>query len=226
MILGEPSLLSHLTEVRSRHIPEGGLSTVIFCGTVRNEATEMSTSLKAHRDIVQEEVNSESANVTGILVGQGNSVLHLLEGPSDSVLRILSRLSAHEHFSEPAIQAGRIVYCVEDRPQRYFPEWFGGPPLQQRESHGEDFTSETSKDVVHELSVNLFEIGKGLQLQMESHEEVELSRYALPGSKLVAALASSSDFFTLEEYVEVYAAPYHIELDTEKTFPLEKLVQY
>lgn len=119
----EPTLLIHQTQVRSR-TDVGGLSTIIFCAKIKAES-ESASVLQAHRRIVEAEVNSEAANVTGILIGQGNSILHLLEGPSDSVVRILANLSGYPLFSDTNVQqSGRIVYSVEDRPQRYFPEWF------------------------------------------------------------------------------------------------------
>jgi hypothetical protein len=65
----EPSLLSHLTEVRAKAIPEGGLSTVIYCGKVRTE-NDLMNALQVHRSFVEEEVNKEQVNVTGILMGQ------------------------------------------------------------------------------------------------------------------------------------------------------------
>lgn len=119
----EHSLESHLNDLREKNIPEGGLSTVIFCGKVKTE-NEIPLVLQIHRKIVEDEVNSEQANVTGILMAQGNSVLHLLEGPSYSILRILGCLSSQKEFCDGGIQIGRVVYSVEDRPVRYFPEWY------------------------------------------------------------------------------------------------------
>ena len=121
MNVDEPSLLDHINQVRSA--VDDGVSTVIYCGKIKSES-DSAAVLQAHRKIVEAEVNSEAANVTGILIGQGTSVLHLLEGPSDSVVRILANLSTSELFLDPMVQqTGRIVYCVEDRPMRFFPEW-------------------------------------------------------------------------------------------------------
>jgi hypothetical protein len=64
----EPNLLSHLTEVRSSS-NEGGLSTVIYCGKFRPDVNTAEI-LQSHRAPVEDEVNSESANVTGILIVQ------------------------------------------------------------------------------------------------------------------------------------------------------------
>ncbi len=105
-------------------------------------------------------------------MNQGNSLVHLLEGPSDAIIRVLCRLSEHEHFQDPFIQSGRIVYCVEDRPQRFFPEWFSCA-IQERRSQTDDLTSDTCKDIVHDLASGLLHVGKELT---ESQREMELNK--------------------------------------------------
>jgi hypothetical protein len=65
----EPSLLSHLDQARTKVLSEGGISTVIYCGKVLAES-ELVSALQVHRTIVEEEVNKESVNITGILMGQ------------------------------------------------------------------------------------------------------------------------------------------------------------
>ena len=65
----EPALLAHLNSNRAKALPEGGLSTVIYCGRVQAES-DLPSALQAHREIVEGEVNREQVNVTGILMGQ------------------------------------------------------------------------------------------------------------------------------------------------------------
>jgi len=48
----------------------------------------------------------------------------------------------------------------------------------------------------------------------------------LPGKNLILLLANSDLFHTLQEYVTAYINPYHIQLESEQTWPLEPLVQY
>jgi hypothetical protein len=70
----EPSLLSHLNEIRKICLPEGGISTIIICGQMNTESSsEMVLSL--HRQIVEDEVNTEEVNITGLLVGQVSLLL-------------------------------------------------------------------------------------------------------------------------------------------------------
>jgi len=151
--------------------------------------------------------------------------LHLLEGPCYSVLHILDQLAEHPHFSDAGLQMGRIIYCVEDRPQRLYPEWYSCT-IQERKSPIEDVNSENSIDIVHDLANGLLAVGKGLQ--NEAQEEVELNRYAehLPGKNLILALSNCTNFFELEEFVEMYSDAYHLELESELTWPLDPLVKY
>jgi hypothetical protein len=227
----EPNLFTHLENSRAKALPEGGLSTVIFCGVIKSEG-DMQAALQVHRKIVENEVNQqESANVTGLLCGQGNTILHLIEGPSFSVLRILSELASSEHFycsteggvaGAGAIQSGNVVYCVEDRPRRYFPEWYSCN-MPEKKVQVEEITDENCKDIVFDLSTRLLTTGSGLTI-----DKLEDARFAdkLPGKNLVVALATSACFFTLEAFVGLFCDPYHVELESEQTWPLERLVTY
>ena len=82
-------------------------------------------------------------------------------------------LSEHEHFRPGGIQAGRIVYNIEDRPNRCYPEWYSCV-IQERRSQVEEVSAESCPDVVHEMSKGLFDVGKGLQGRRS--REVELSQ--------------------------------------------------
>jgi hypothetical protein len=65
----EPTLLTHLNEARTGYFVEGGLSNVIFCGKFKPDI-DVTSVMQAHRKVVEEEVNNESTNVTGILIVQ------------------------------------------------------------------------------------------------------------------------------------------------------------
>ena len=71
MNASEPTLFSHLNEARAGYFPEGGLSNVMLCGRFKADA-DVTAVMQAHRKVVEEEVNNESTNVTGILIVQVN----------------------------------------------------------------------------------------------------------------------------------------------------------
>lgn len=172
----EPSFLTHINEIRKDNFEEdgAGISIVIFCGTFSNEI-DASSVLQVQRVVVEEEVNNDESsgvNMTGILMAQGNSILHMLEGPSESVMRILYNLSIQDHFSK-GLQVGRIVLSMEDRAERSFPEWYSCF-IEERDSPNAESTLESNPSIVVDLASGLFEIGN--KLKTESGEEVELNK--------------------------------------------------
>eukprot|EP01031_Cornospumella_fuschlensis_P025150 gene25150-30374_t len=222
----EPNLLSHLNDVRFKALPEGGLTSVIYCGKVRSEQ-ELMQALQVHRIFVEEEVNKEEVNVTGLLMGQGNAILHLLEGPCYSVLRILNNLANHDHFDvSNGVQSGSIVFNTEDRPRRFFPEWYSCI-IQEQKSADEELTAENYLDVVFEMATKLLDIGTKLRNE-QSQEELEISKFAdrLPGRQLILALSAHDGFFSLPDFAHFYFDPYHATLESERSWPLERLVRY
>lgn len=93
-----------------------------------------------------------------------------------SVLNILKSLSEHPHYnSDGGIQSGRIMYNVEDRPLRSYPNWYSCV-IQERKSAIEDVTAENSIDLANELASGLFEVGKSLDA---ATGEVEIARSLL-----------------------------------------------
>ena len=183
----EPSLLSHLGEVRTKYFAEGGLSNLIFCGKMRSDS-DTAEVFRIHREAIEEEVFNEKSNITGLLVSQGNSVLHFLEGPSASIQRILLALGNNKCFqsvegglqpsnstsslaspgnpNQAALLQGRIVYNVEDRPQRLYPEWYSCT-IPERKSPIDGVTIENCKDVIYDISCKLLEIGKRLTFETQ-----------------------------------------------------------
>ena len=166
--------------------------------------TDGTEILALHRKVVEEEVNSsDKCNVTGLLISQGNSVLHFLEGPSASIQRILLALASSDHFEkidtrshfpgatnssssnssssssamlQPIVkQTGRVIYCVEDRPQRLYPEWYSCT-FPERKTGTDDITAENCKDIVFEISTKLMEVGKRLKAEQQN-DDPEISKY-------------------------------------------------
>ena len=128
----EPSLQNHLDQIRSVNIPEGGLSNILIC--IKHPFDhDVEVSMQFHRylenlisdsllhssnrKIVEDEV-SDVCNITGILIAQGNTLIHFLECPSFHMLRLIRALS-----QDPFQANGKIIYCVEDRPLRIYADW-------------------------------------------------------------------------------------------------------
>ena len=78
-----------------------------------------------------------------------------------------------EHFtSDPPVQTARVIYTVEDRPRRYFPEWYSCA-IPERKSQVDDVSEETCVYVVNEMASKLLEVGSGLQSRSDPSGELE-----------------------------------------------------
>ena len=74
---------------------------------------------------------------------------------------MLYNLAGHKHFLEPDYQSGSIIYNIEDRPKRFFPEWYTAT-IQEKKSQGEDITEENCTNIVYDMANRLLSIGTGL----------------------------------------------------------------
>ena len=105
---------------------------------------------------------------------QGTSILHLLEGPSFSVLSILNELASHPDFGN-SVQTGTVVYSLEDSPKHNFPEWYSCE-IKERKSSADDLNEESCKDVVSDIANKLLKIGEELKGRQNDSQDIELSR--------------------------------------------------
>lgn len=221
----EPNLYTHIKEVREAAMKDDAVSVIIYCGKVKTDA-DVPAGLQTHTKIIEDEVNNEEVNITGILIGQGTSILHLIEAPCNSILRIMTLLSQSEQLSgASATQVGRIILSIEDKPSRHFTSW-NSTIIPEKKSSSDDVNDENCVSLVEDLSARLMDVGIGLQ--SEANSDVEFTRYAdlLPGKNLVVSLASSELFFDVHDFVDCYCSAYSHELQSEMTWPLQPLVSY
>ena len=89
----------------------------------------------------------------------------------------------------------------------------------------DEVSSEMYLEVVHDLATNLLKVGRGLQTD---EGDIDLVRYQehLPGKNLLLALSSSTLFFSVSEFYEVYGESFHVGLSTEQSWPLQPLVRF
>lgn len=102
--------------------------------------------------------------------------MHFIEGPCISILRVLSNLASDQHFKKNSVQSGNIVYNIEDRPMRFFPEWYSCT-VHEKKSQQEELTEENSSDVIFKIASDIMDIGLGLKENI--NEDVDMSRCVL-----------------------------------------------
>lgn len=65
------------------------------------------------------------------------------------------------------------MYDTEDRPKRFFPEWYSCV-ISEQKLQGEEVNSENSEDIVFDMATKMLDLG--VKLSTEVQEELELSR--------------------------------------------------
>ena len=68
-----------------------------------------------------------------------------------------------------------IVFDVEDRPKRFFNEWYSSVINQDKKAQVESVTDDNCKNIAFDLATGLLEIGTGLQSELQTGE-LELTR--------------------------------------------------
>ena len=81
----------------------------------------------------------------------------------------MTKLLVKQKSNDKGSYFDRIVYNVEDRPKRFFPEWYSCVTQEIKASVG-DISEESCIDIIHNLATNLFEIGNALQQSSENLE--------------------------------------------------------
>ena len=72
------------------------------------------------------------------------------------------------------LQTGRVIYCVEDRPQRLYPEWYSST-FPERKARSDDITADNCKDVVFEVSTKLLDVGGKISAEQQN-DDPEISK--------------------------------------------------
>ena len=90
----------------------------------------------------------------------------------------------------------------------------------------EDVTLDNCKDIIYDMNCKLLDIGNKIS-KMTTHD-LDWHQYMdiIPGKNTILSLSNSDLFHNIQEYVNAYIAPYHIQLESEQTWPLEPLVSY
>lgn len=218
------SLADHFDEVRKTYIPEGGLTTLIYCGKIKSE-NERDKVTEMYMNLIDGEMKDNKEKITGYLMFQGNCVVNVMEGESHAILRIVNDARNHEHFTNKAniIQSGRIVYNAEDRPKRFFTS-YDTFTINEKKVQVDELNSETSKDIVHEMATVLLEVGD-IKSQSEESSDDKFdykSIDSLPGKSLILALADCPLFFTIDDFAQYYTGWFPVKLESYEVWPLQK----
>jgi hypothetical protein len=81
--------------------------------------------------------------ITGLKIMCGPYSIHLLEGESSAVKKVLKNLDAHMHGPTPFYSSAWVLHSVDEQPNRVFNHWFCKTVIPQ--GNGKEIKSLTSQ---------------------------------------------------------------------------------
>ncbi|KAK9811240.1 hypothetical protein WJX72_000437 [[Myrmecia] bisecta] len=162
---------------------------------------------------------------TGILVVFPTCLLHMVEGPTSTILELL-RLLRDTSKSETRLQAVTVMSCTEDIPSRAFGKWqtafVDAPPASEKvEAVDPALLVQTASSV----NLGFIHLGRTLAGMTEADgkstlQSLSTSYSELPSQETLLSIVLAEDAPTLQEFLEIMDTPVSIDLDSEQTWPI------
>eukprot|EP00658_Telonema_sp_P-2_P061493 TRINITY_DN5019_c0_g1_i1.p1 TRINITY_DN5019_c0_g1~~TRINITY_DN5019_c0_g1_i1.p1 ORF type:complete len:224 (-),score=57.22 TRINITY_DN5019_c0_g1_i1:419-1090(-) len=203
------------------------LNRVIYVAHVEKSSSDLSALEAFHKPLLNESFDDVS-RCTGLLMHMGNdTVLHMLEGPSQSVEAFIQKL--HNHTGP--LSDIRVILSTEDIPNPAMPSWIVKSINLPR--------ADSDLDAKEPLAPHLYRTYKGLvevgailtELQGEERDraiEDMKGKYheKLPGNELIASMLKSDQTCTLSEFLGIFTEEVQILEESEQIWPMLPGLQY
>lgn len=172
---------------------------------------------------------ARDSNMTGLLVVQEDTCLHLVESQPETVVALMQALEANLSSGEPLFKAGslRIVHCIEDAQLALFGQllmvqnsFASGPAI--------DLTGEGAEKAIYGVVSRLLRLAEELPPPNaerarfeEARERIVREQAALvPSDPVVKALCGTDLLMTLEEWMSIFGTPVAVETHDAAAHPM------
>ena len=207
-----PTLLD-ASDARVSVNPRQSVTRLMYAATFAEGANDVKVSAD-HSELV-DELAAEAA-FTGVLVMNEKAVLHLYEAPCDQALSFLAKLKAKACVGEL-----RVLFSSEDCPERVMNEW--SEHRVSRPAETVDIDAEDPVDASFELYSTLLKIYERMA-KFNDADMMKSNADFVPSSERITAFTKSDKFMSLDEYLEFFHAPIHLELGSEKVWPIQSFM--
>ena len=214
--------LLDVAEARFQETGRGETVTrvVLSAGFGEGSNAEKVSALTQDAKAEAEKVDAANrSNITGGLVVISNSsIAAVLEGPPKKIYSVLNAFAA-----SPLLSKVRVLANIEDAPTRSF-EHFGcytaNPPSEGDVDVSAEGPVSVANDILAKFQSNSFpEAGSSM---------VALSKqgFSVPSASRISACSECTGFPTLSEYLELFASPVSVEVESETVWPLGSTVPW
>lgn len=185
-------------------------------GSSAEKVSSLAQDAKQEAEKVDAAHNSKITG--GLIVISNSSIATILEAPPKKIYSILNAFA-----SSPLLSKVRILANVEDAPTRSF-EHFGcysaNPPSEGDVDVSAEGPVSVASDILAKFQSNAFpEAGSSI---------VALSKtgFDVPSASRISSCSDCSAFPTLTEYLELFASPVSVEVESEMVWPLGSAVSW
>lgn len=183
------------------------------------------------------EATGSEEGLSGLLVCLPSAVVHLVEGPSKELYRMLREVQAvleKKKRENPLFVRGKVVVSTQDIPVRAFPRW-GSKVMGGVRAEAKDREPEPAGTLVSEMYHNLLTLGKhfsAIEYQNDGEWQKMLdgmrSKHAelLPLGDEPAVIIVATDCADVSLFLEIYDSPISITLDADLVWPAPAPLKY
>eukprot|EP00953_Heterococcus_sp_UTEX-ZZ885_P017053 9562-Heterococcus_DN1.PRE.5 len=171
-----------------------------------------------------------AAPITGVLITQKDSVLHLIETSMDTSTSFLRHLQAEGSSGSEDLEslaASRILAACEDCPTPYFSKWFHYS-VQLQPDASVDIEKEDPVEAAWGVLDKLAELAGEVAVAGGASSGDLKRKYAhlVASNERCLGLSRSAAFMSVGDYLDMYDTPIDIALEGEQSFPLQQTVRY
>lgn len=224
---------NYLEVLDSRLEREGGRNSLtrLLLVACLAPGVEPSAAVAFHEKLFDAVLAEEhAAPITGVLITQKDSLMHLMETSMDtstSFLRSLQAEEGDEGAPGKLMSSWRILAACEDCPTPYFSKWFHYS-IQLKPDLSVDLDKEDAVEAAWGVQDKLAELAQEMEATGGATNG-DLKRkfsHLITTNEKVMALARSSAYMTVSAYLDMYDTPIDVKLGGEMIWPIQLLVRY
>ena len=169
---------------------------------------------------------------SGLCLGLGRGLVCIVECGAEDAMSFLGRLRDHlKHPDTATVKCVTLLAACEDCPSRVFSGWECRFVTKPRET-GVDLASEGALTIANGVYANLVLLGKKLTerrlTKVDYNSALDnLKQYFgeyVPSSERVVALSETSDLMNVGEYLELFASPINLTLESDSLWPVQAVI--
>lgn len=227
-----PTARRSLLDVLKEHVGAEGrermVARVMYVAQLPDRHSR--AKLKDHHQRLVEGLRAEGHELTGLLLVWETCCLHMLEGTLDHLMGFLRGLRGALGDGSAPMREPRFATFMDDCEAPVFSFWDASTLNASVGDEVEAVPFQEAAEYMAEAGIQMLSLGKQLTaIPSEEKRKTGINKlaslgYDLPTPERATSLALSDDLLSLDEFLEVFGGPLHLELDSDLVWPVPRSV--